>query len=192
MAGDRRRLTLVGTGGPPSLSASAIAELDKLLETPLDFHTIGVKDPTTGEVRNEYHAREGLWRAPEQLTTQQRQAAELEFQRTIAALETPKPDVVVKWLTDLALLTRTRDAGEDSAIVRCEAYCKMLMARGFPVGLFTDATLHELVQRHRFFPSYAEISDVLEPRYTRLQERMVRLDTLTMFVPVQDPQEPPS
>lgn len=182
MADEKRgKLTLIQPG---AISTENSARLNKLLETPTEIYAAGVRDETTGEFREEYRSRIGAWRAPATLTQGEKSAAREAFERLLEQLDAAQPAGVAKWVVKLAMLTRSRQ--DDTAAPRLEAYTDMLIARQYPVGVFTDVTLHQVVTRYRFFPAYAELAEMLDPIYQELTERLVRLDTLAHDVPVDE------
>lgn len=56
----------------------------------------------------------------------------------------------------------------------------MLALRGFPIGAFNQSTQRSALQTFQFFPSAADVCDVLQPTVTEIRDRMRALRQVAM------------
>jgi len=120
-----------------------------------------------------YETREGVWTPPVVVPpsmSAEARAALGTMEQTV--LTTAGLETVRKWLVALGNVTASA-ATEDEARVKVTAMLGLL--DDYPAGCFTKSTLRHAASSFTFFPSFAELSKLLDGEAGRLRTRADRL-----------------
>lgn len=104
-----------------------------------------------------------------------RAEADAERARVKAAMQPADPAAIVRWLAPLATLVANAPTGED---LRSKCQAMAIVLSDLPGSLFTPRTQREAAQTFKFWPSAAEVHDLLAPQAKAMAARIIALDKL--------------
>ncbi len=130
---------------------------------------------------------EGRWDAPETFPARLRPLAQSELAIAEDMARPADKATISKWLASLAVLVAGGRTTAEDAKLKLGAYAAMLDGR-VPVSILNRDTLDCLARQFKFLPSYAELTEELNPFVNRV---MSRADRLARLLALPEPEPPP-
>lgn len=123
-----------------------------------------------------FDTREGAWSPPAVIAPAMIEEAE----RLLPALASPPGGtpkrLVAEWLARLGMAVAS-NMGADEAMGKIEAIAGDLAA-DYPAGVFTDETRRKAMRAFKWFPSYSELAEILDPEKSKLRRLQRNLEAL--------------
>lgn len=124
---------------------------------------------------------DGEWICPD-VTEHMRAVAAQELSDFQHRFLPPKPGIVVRWLNSLGILTAGRISAEDAEL-KVGAYASIL---DFPSGCYTQHSLKRAAETFKFWPSMAELTELLKD-----EERRIHVDKHRLSIIAKPPEKKP-
>ena len=154
------------------------------LSTPLADALTAPKQTFTGP-DGQFDVREGYWSAPAVVAPAMRAEAVIALAAYDRMMRPASLRTVAPWLVRLGIAA-AGSLGQDEAQAKVQALACDLCEE-YPEGVFTDETRRKVARACKWFPSYAELAEILDRQTKALKTRHGRLRVLA-----EEPRSEPS